>query len=130
VKRFMLFVCSQAMIRSRTAEVLCLLGGLPARCAGTAEEAFVPVNDALLDGASEVVCMEREHADFVRGFRAARGRPVCSLGIPDEFEPFSPALVEQLVAALRSRAPEAAQAVERGFALMVERKLDFNGDGN
>lgn len=126
MKQFVLFVCSQAMIRSRTAEVLTLLGGMPARCCGTDSDAFVPLSNALLLGASEVVCMERHHAKAVNEMMGAEDKAVCSLGVPDEFEPFEARLVDVLVAALRDRSPEVAKAIERGNALMVERGMDFN----
>lgn len=129
VKQFVLFVCSEATVRSRTAEVLCLLGGLPARCCGTSRDSFVPLNAALLLGASEVICFERKHADAVNSFMAAEGKDVCSLGIPDDFDgPFDPRLVEVTLAALGNRSPAVAAAIERGHQRMLAQGLDFVGE--
>lgn len=129
MKQFVLFVCTEATIRSRTAEVLCLLGGVPARCAGTSPESFVPLNAALLLGASEIVCFERSHSHAVGAFMAAEGKPVCSLGIPDDFDgPFDPRLIATMLVALRDRSPLVADAIERGRDRMLVQGLDFVGE--
>lgn len=115
-----LFVCSQGRIRSRTAEVLALLGGIDARSCGTDEDALAPLNPQLLWPADLVVCMERRHAKRVETYMAAEGKPVVSLGIEDEWEPFDPELVRQLISLIRHRLMDdaLADAMERGARLL------------
>lgn len=120
-----LFVCSQGRIRSRTAEVLALLGGLNARCCGTDDTAMVPVNDQLLLAARQIVCMEQSHAELVRPMEAAEGKVIVSLGIRDVWNPFDPMLCEQIVrlAPMRLGSPEIGDALKQGFALMQAQDI-------
>lgn len=62
-----LCVCSAGILRSATAAVV--LSQDPynynTRCAGAEKYALVPINDALLSWADEVVCMTQEHMEKV-----------------------------------------------------------------
>ena len=97
-----LFVCSQGKIRSRTAEVLCLMGGIEARSCGTDESAIVHVSDGLIREAEVIVCMEHHHATALQemNFMHLDLAKVIELGIQDIYEPFDPSLVEKLIDSL------------------------------
>lgn len=109
-----LFVCSQGVIRSRTAEVLASLGGMDARSCGTDNDAIVPINNRLIAWADHVVCMEKFHADCVRLFCHADGVPIQSLGIPDEFHPFDDELVALLIGSLHYKLEHVSDAIIAG----------------
>lgn len=109
-----LFVCSQGRIRSRTAEVLTVRGGLDARSCGTDTDAVVPINDHLIRLADVIVCMEEHHAVAVREFMHAEGKDIHVLGIEDIYEPFAPSLVAILSARMKVLLPEASQALADG----------------
>jgi len=93
-----LCVCSAGMLRSPTAAEI--LSREPynfnTRAAGISNEyALVPVDDVLVHWADEIVCMEREHADYVRTFMSEYDeRPVYTLAVPDMFKFRDPRLVE------------------------------------
>lgn len=110
-----LFVCSQGRIRSRTAEVLSLLGGISARSCGTNEDAVVRINDHLVREATTIIGMERRHSGAAAAFMHAQGKQIESLGIPDEYDPFDPELVALLIGSLRHRLPEVSMAIQRGY---------------
>lgn len=109
-----LFVCSQGRIRSRTAEVLAIRGGLDARSCGTDPDAVVPINDHLIRLADVVVCMEESHAAIVGEFMHAEGKEIHVLGIEDIYVPFEPALIERLVELCRGPLPSVAAAIAAG----------------
>lgn len=126
-----LFVCSQGRIRSRTAEVISLLGGINARCCGTDENAIIPVNNELLRPAEAIVCMEKLHADIVNMYMGSEGKPVVSLGIRDVWNPFDPLLIDQLVqlTRLRLERDDVADMMALGAKRMKDLGIDlFNGD--
>ncbi|MFZ4538197.1 hypothetical protein [Propionivibrio sp.] len=106
-----LFVCSQGKIRSRTAEILAVRGGMDARSCGTDADAIVPINDHLVREADIIVCMEAHHAVTVREFMHAKGKTIHVLGIEDIYEPFAPLLVATLAAKLNATLPEVSQAM-------------------
>lgn len=106
-----LFVCSQGRIRSRTAEVFAVRGGLDARSCGTDADAVVPINDHLIRLADVVVCMEEHHATAVREFMHAEGKEIHILGIEDIYEPFAETLIAALVTALEGPLPDLAQII-------------------
>lgn len=106
-----LFICSQGMIRSRTAEVLAVRAGLDARSCGTDSDAVVPVNDHLIRLADVIVCMEAFHADIVREFMHAEGKDIHVLDIEDIYAPFEKGLVTTLLLKLGHTLPEVAEAI-------------------
>ena len=111
-----LFVCSQYLLRSRTAELLCVLGGLSARSCGTAPDAEVPVSDSLLRNADRIFCMEEHHRLLLSDFSHFGAAPLHVLGIPDEFYRFDELLVARLQAAVALHAPRVASALSQGYA--------------
>jgi predicted protein tyrosine phosphatase len=111
-----LFVCSQGRMRSRTAEILSLYGGLEARSCGTDADALVPVNNELLRWCDWIICMEQRHSEQVFAYMGSEGKSLCSLGIPDEFLLFDSDLIGLLIGALRHKVPAASAAIERGAA--------------
>lgn len=120
-----LFVCSQGKIRSRTAEVLALLGGISARSCGTDSDAMVPVNNALLRAANLVVCMEREHCKLVREYMGAEGKIIVSLGLRDVYSPFEPELMRLLVTTVSHQDEPAGAALARGLSRLHEQKPEY-----
>lgn len=98
-----LFVCSFAKSRSRTAEILCQLGGLDARCAGTNEMALSSINSNIIASASHIYCMEREHAAVAREMAGDGNQRIEVLGIPDIYQPFEMSLIEVLLDEMRYR---------------------------
>lgn len=106
-----LFVCSQARIRSRTAEVLAVRAGFDARCCGTDPDALVPINDHLIRMSELIVCMEDHHAGAVREFMHAEGKTIVVLGIEDIYEPFSDRLLAVLVERIEAEVPGFGRAL-------------------
>lgn len=111
-----LFVCSQSLLRSRTAELLCVLGGVSARSCGTSSDAEAPVSDNLLKNADRVFCMETHHRLMLGGFAHFGAVPIHVLDIPDEFFRFDEALVYRLQEAVNRHAPDVAAALRSGYA--------------
>jgi predicted protein tyrosine phosphatase len=96
-----LFVCSQNLLRSPTAErIFSRHPGIEARSAGTDPGAAQPVTAELLDWADAVFVMEERHRILIaRRFRAQLERKrVIVLGIPDVYEFMAPELVRLLEA--------------------------------
>lgn len=94
-----LFVCSQNLLRSPTAEHV--FGELPeveTLSAGTNPTAITPVSAEMLAWADLVVGMESEHRELLRErFPEALGdTPVYVLAIPDRYAFMEPELVELL----------------------------------
>lgn len=116
-----LFVCSQGMLRSRTAELLCLFGGVTARSAGTDPDAEVQVNDTLIRKADLIVCMEGHHKKALREFQHYGASPVVTLGIPDEFDRLDHMLVRSLIYHTRLHDVSVADAMERGYGLLKDQ---------
>ena len=108
-----LFVCSQGRIRSRTAEVIAVRGGMDARSCGTDADAVVPINDHLIREAGIIVCMEEHHAATVREFMHADGKTIHILEIEDIYEPFTPRLIAVLTAKINGILPEVSRAMAR-----------------
>lgn len=126
-----LFVCSQGLIRSRTAEVLTLLGGLNARCCGLDDDAMAPVSQKLLLGADVIACMEQRHSRKIQSYMAAEGKTIVTLSIEDVWNPFDPMLVHWLEIGLRAKLDEDcyAQAIARGYERMRGHNINlFNPD--
>lgn len=110
-----LFVCSQSFLRSRTAELLCCMGGLEARCAGTDKNALYQINDELLMSAHYIFCMEKRHLKIISGMPGFDRRKAVVLNIPDDYERFDPALVNLLIKRTAPFDEEISSALERGW---------------
>ena len=117
MRKHVLFVCSQARLRSRTAELLCLFGGMNARCAGTDPDSLSPITQQAVAGARLVVCMEERHSHALRKQGIAPDW-VVTLAIPDRYDRLEPSLVEILIQRLSEHAPDVAEAMRRGAALL------------
>ena len=99
-----LFICSQARLRSPTAErVFADWPGVETASAGLNRAADNPVTPELLEWADLVFVMERAHRSKLSArFRAQLGRArVICLDIPDEYEYMAP----DLIALLKARVP-------------------------
>ena len=75
-----------------------------ARSAGTSDSARIKVTDCHLGWADMVFCMERKHADRLRGrFREKlASKPLITLRIPDDYTLMDPELMELLRTELAS----------------------------
>lgn len=113
-----LFVCSQANLRSRTAELLCLFGGLDARCCGTEPGAFYPANDDLLRMADLVVCMEIDHQIAIKDFQHYDKSKVVTLRIPDDYDRLSEMLIKRLIYEMSVHSEEVAIAMKKGVEVL------------
>lgn len=91
-----LYVCSQGRIRSRTAEVLTLLGGEMARSCGIDKDAIAPINPRLVLEADVIVCMQKEHANAVYDFMASDGKRIEVMSLPDIFNPYDESFINLL----------------------------------
>lgn len=119
-----LYVCSQGVIRSRTAETLSLLGGVHARSCGTDEHAVAPINNSALLWADEIVCMEKHHAKIVKEMMGSEGKIVQSLGIEDIYDPFDDELIALLIGSLHYKIEQASEAIRIGKERFYELGLD------
>lgn len=100
----LLFVCSEARLRSATAaSVFSAREGVDAIAAGTNKDADTPLSGDLVEWADAVLVMEPAHRDKVaRKFRALLGgKPLAVLGIPDAYDYMD----EELVRLLEARVP-------------------------
>ena len=94
-----LFVCSQNMLRSPTAEqVFASRPGFEVASAGTDPRADTPVSPELLEWADLIFVMERAHRSKLSGkFRAhMKDKKIICLDIPDEYDFMDPELVKLL----------------------------------
>lgn len=97
--KHLLFICSQNRLRSPTAErVFSQWPGIEARSAGLNSDATLPLSPDLIEWAHVIVVMEQTHKKkLTKKFRAhLTGKPVISLGIPDDYEFMQPELVDLL----------------------------------
>lgn len=95
----LLFVCSQNLLRSPTAEaVFAEYDGIEALSAGTAPDATTPVSADLLEWAELIFVMENRHRDALRRkfSTALRHKKVIVLGIPDIYRYMDPRLIPVL----------------------------------
>ena len=102
--RKLLFICSQNLLRSPTAEqVFSSWPGVETASAGLNNGAETPVTPELLDWADLIFVMERAHRSKLsaRFQPHLRGKRVICLDIPDDYEYMEPALV----ALLNARVP-------------------------
>ncbi len=103
-----LFVCSQNLMRSPTAErVFDELPDVETMSAGTNVTAVTPVSAELLEWADLVVAMENEHRELLaaRYPRALEDKHVFVLDIPDRFPYMDSELVALLKAEVSRRVP-------------------------
>lgn len=110
-----LFVCSQSFLRSRTAELLCCLGGVEARCAGTDKNALYKVNDELLMSAQYIFCMEKRHMKAIAAMPGFGRRRAVVLNIPDDYARFDPELVDSLIKRIEPFDDEISGAIKLGW---------------
>ena len=93
-----LTVCSANMLRSPT--IAHVLSAEPynfnTRSAGVAGFALIPVTEELLMWADEVVCVDTEHALYIRDklMQYQLDKPIVNLNIPDIYEYRNPKLIE------------------------------------
>lgn len=93
-----LCVCSAGLLRSPT--IAWVLSNEPYNCnvraAGAVEEyALIPVDEALIAWADEIVCAGEDHAKHCATFNiGATNKPVHCLNIPDQFGFRDPKLVQ------------------------------------
>ena len=86
-----LFVCSMARLRSKTAAHC--LGGLDSDYAGTDGDADKPITQELMDWADKIVCMELGHRSKLRREFKGYSQKMQVWGIPDEYNYMDDALV-------------------------------------
>ncbi len=99
-----LFICSQNMLRSPTAEeVFSVVPGLEVTSAGTADDAEVPVSSDLIEWADTIVVMENYHRNkLLERFKSQlKDKEPIVLRIPDDYERMDP----ELVALLKEKVP-------------------------
>lgn len=123
-----LYVCSQGRLRSRTAEVLTLLGGEAARSCGIDSDALVTINPRLVFEAHVIVCMQQVHADAVQEFPESVGKQIEVMGLPDVFNPFDDHFSNLIIPNLKLVGLyEYAKAIEKGRLnpLVQNFKRDF-----
>jgi len=94
-----LCVCSAGLLRSPTAAWV--LSNPPfdfnTRAAGIdTDHALIPVDDALIMWADEIVCMTTEHSEELLARFKTYERPVLVLGVPDCYARRDPKLVEMI----------------------------------
>lgn len=95
----LLFVCSENRLRSPTAEaVFSEYDGIDAIGAGTNKDASTTVSGDLIEWADAILLMEQSHRDKIaKKFRAQlKGKKLCVLDIPDNFEYMQSELVQLL----------------------------------
>jgi predicted protein tyrosine phosphatase len=110
-----LYVCSQGRIRSRTAEVLTLLGGEQARSCGIDKDAISQLNSRLVLEADIIICMQQEHANAVYDLMASDGKRIEVMMLPDIFNPYDDHFINLLITNLRiAGLDEYAAAISRG----------------
>lgn len=115
-----LFVCSAARLRSRTAELLCLFGGVEARCSGISEVALSQVNDNLLRTADMVFCMEHEHKKALQEFSHYDPKNTFVLNIEDDYDRLEVSLINHLIRKVGNINPDLAEKMQNGYNLIKE----------
>lgn len=88
-----LFVCSQAKLRSKTAAHC--IGGIDARYAGTDDDADIVLTTDLINWSDVIVCMEQHHADRISG-KFADADSIQVWGIEDVYDYMEDELVWML----------------------------------
>lgn len=95
-----LCVCSAGLLRSPTlAEYLNKEYGYNTRACGTSQEfALIPISEALVHWADEVVFVNKENWEDVKDTPIFKVKKVKILDLPDEFERNDPQLIEAIKA--------------------------------
>jgi len=93
-----LCVCSAGLLRSPTlAEYLNKEYGYNTRACGTSQEfALIPISEALVHWADEVVFVNKENWEDVKDIPIFKVKKVKILDLPDEFERNDPQLIEAI----------------------------------
>lgn len=93
-----LCVCSAGLLRSPTlAEYLNKAYGHNTRACGTSQEfALIPISEALVHWADEVVFVNQENYDDVKDTPILKTKLIKVLDLPDEFERNDPALIKAI----------------------------------
>jgi predicted protein tyrosine phosphatase len=94
-----LFICSQNMLRSPTAEtVFSVVPGLEVASAGTEPDAGMPVSADLVEWAEIILVMEPRHRRRMQEMFGSelRDKKLVVLGIPDNYEYMDPELIAVL----------------------------------
>ncbi len=94
-----LFVCSQNLLRSPTAEVVfAQYEGLEVLSAGTGADAATPVSADLIEWADVIFAMENHHRDKLRAKfgKLLETKRLVVLRIPDDYDYMGAKLVEIL----------------------------------
>jgi predicted protein tyrosine phosphatase len=97
--RRVLFICTQNLLRSPTAEeIFSGRAGIEVASAGLAPDAATPVSTELLEWADLIFVMEKAHRNkLTRQFRTSlKGKRIICLDIPDQYGFMDPVLVQLL----------------------------------
>lgn len=96
--RRVLCVCSAGLLRSPTlAQYLNQKYGYNTRACGTSEEyALIPISEALVKWADEVVFVNRENYEEVKDEPIFDGKSVIVLNLPDMYERNDPDLIAHI----------------------------------
>ncbi len=122
--RRVLCVCSAGLLRSPTAAIV--LSGAPfnfnTRAAGVVSEyALVPVDDALIEWADEIVCMEPTHSRRLKDM--APGKMITCLDIEDRYPYRNPELM-RLIAEKYLNVSEYGKTLGIDPKIFAEQALD------
>lgn len=126
------FVCSQGRIRSRTAAVLAIMGGVDAIHCGTDTSAMAPLTIGILREGRVFICMEKAHAEIVKDrlhkahdpedSKLCEPKEVISLGVEDVYNLKDEQLISSLLYLVEYRGyPELAQAMKEGAFALAEK---------
>jgi predicted protein tyrosine phosphatase len=81
-----LFVCSMAKIRSRTAAMMCKTASNETKYCGTDADADILITQELVDWADKIILMERHHRGKVRRKFKGQSHKMEVWGIEDKYE--------------------------------------------
>ena len=96
-KKHLLFICTGNLQRSPTAEAIFRGSSeYEAKSAGTEAVYRTQVTQELVDWASEIFVMEREHVEYLKRELNVAGKPIHNLDIPDIYEQDDPRLIKIL----------------------------------
>ena len=103
-----LFICSKNRWRSLTAEKIFQANpGVHVRSAGTDQDARIRVTEKLLNWATIIFVMEKDHQEkLIQKFSTARDMRMVNLDIPDHFQYMDEELIEMLRTSVESYLPQ------------------------